>query len=351
MTFEFLNENFFHTNLLKIEYVQQGATIQLTKNPIAVGVWSVSMKVIPKRVTKKRPVLDKVPAGYIDRYWRFCFPTKEFLDFGVDACELTPGDPRTAVRDAIRNEAIDIAKHYKKVKLTDEEKKQLYRFAEEWVFAGMQDADIHYQHLSATCWWMNLDPCEYKKPTMMDKQLAQYIQGRGVIDLLSDTPDWAKNAAKRWLYAKVGGSNNKNRCTQLYLLRRDLSMTSQVVRYVKEIYRDATLPIHRYAAMQLATKTLVDENVEVEYQLPDGTCGHGEIPAACFQYFPCRSQIACIANPPHSTLTQRAMVHQFMPNKMKRMDKLYVTLISHNGRIIWKAPKPKEEGQKIKKAS
>lgn len=333
MKFEELKKRIISTCAKSLKYKHGRAVIKLVKIPIDSGIYRIQM------TTSEKPGI-KMTAGYLDVYDMFRFPTEALLRYGVEDGDTVEAiDPRVVVRDAIRSEALKIARQQAKVHLSDEELDKLYMFAEAWVFAGCKDGDNRYFNLGPTCHWMYLDPCRYTKPIMTDKTLTDYIQRDGVIDLLQDKPQWAKLAAQRWLKSKLhhtySGEEPENGYTQLDLLRKDLTAAEQVMEYVEEIQNNHDNPVYDYIKMKTATARLAKKNVDVYYMLPDGTSGHGIIPAACFQYSPWIEDVTVISNPPHSTPAQRDMLKRFLPNGKAWLKKKYITKICYEGDVVW----------------
>lgn len=342
MKIEILDMSFFRTKLLKTEYKQGRNTIQLTKNPLPGGVWAVFMDIKTSKGEFIKP--GHWVAGFVDAFGNFRYPTKIFLTKGLDRGHgMRPTDPRIDVRDAIRSAVFEIVEQQPRYELSDEEKDSLMAFAEMWIFAGYKDADDHYLNLGASCLWMTLDPRKYPYPFMVDKKLAKYIQGKGILDMLSFKEKWSEKAAMRWLgteYKVYPKNEASSTYTQLDVLRKAVESSRFIREQVETLRHDRRAPVYDYIAMERATKSVGNKYVDVTY-VYQGQEHNGKLPAECFQYSPMFDDISYIAMPPYPTPTKRSAIKHFLPKGERRLKKDFVTRIAFEGETLWTIKKSK----------
>lgn len=342
MTYAQLKKEFFETNRQKIRYVHNGKTVILVKHALADMVWAIYMALIEHEPESgKEQLCRKQIAGYLNSKGEFVYPSKEFLENAIRPDKhFKVSDPRIDVRNILRDVVLQLARKMPKPELTPEDAAEVYKFAEAWVYAGFADADKAYCDFGPSCAWMFLNPCECIEPAVFSRRMCMYIQKQGVVDLLSNKPDWAAKTAKEWLRTQLPGADIRGQIRKTYgdILVYNLAITDAVLSQVSALCRDKAAPVHVYIAMKNATASVRRKSVEVEYVMKDGRTGKGEIPAEYFQYSPMQEDVSKISLSMAKTPTKRILLKQLLPKNARWLKKDDIVAIRYNGRVLWESP-------------
>ena len=347
MTYNQLKKTFLDTRKVKIRYRHNGKSVFLVKRPTRSPIRVVYVATCETDEAGKEIWSKKRVAGYLNCRNEFVYPTESFLTQAIDPTDqLRVTDPRIEVRDALRKEVLRQAKMKPKPQLSEKEMEDIYRFAEAWVYAGLDDADKDYCDYGPSCTWMTLSPSDYSRYSVSSGKMCEYICYQGVIDMLAGTPHWAETAAERWMNTRLPNASPKIHISKTFgdVLVHNITVTNTVLRLVSKLRHDSSAPVHQYIAMKDATARVRDERVKVKYAMKDGRAGEGEIPAEYFQFSPMVEDVSKISLSMAKTPSKRILLRQLLPANARWLAKTDITEIRYEGQVLWKAaPEPDEE--------